>query len=76
MSRVIHARLDKETENVRRELARRLHWSDSKLVREGIKALAGRFVAPKRRAIIGQGQFASGVADLGSNKRRLRGFGR
>jgi hypothetical protein len=76
MSQVIHARLDEETESVRRELTRRLGWSDSKLVREGIKALAGRLVAGRRRLVIGQGQFRSGVADLGSNKKHLKGFGR
>ncbi len=76
MSRVIHARLDEETESVRRELTRRLRWSDSKLVREGIKALAGRLAAGQRRSIVGQGQFQSGVADLGSNKKHLKGFGR
>jgi len=76
MSRVIHARLDAEAENVRQELTRRLGWSDSKLVREGIKALAGRFTARGRRSIIGQGEFESGVTDLGSNKKHLKGFGR
>jgi hypothetical protein len=76
MSRVIHARLDTEAENVRRELARRLGWSDSKLVRQGIKALAGRLTARGHRSIVGQGRFQSGVSDLGSNKRHLKGFGR
>jgi hypothetical protein len=28
------------------------------------------------RKIIGQGQFHSGIADLGSNKKHLKGFGK
>jgi len=76
MSRVIHARLDAEAEDVRRELTRRLRWTDSKLVREAIKALAGRLAGAPRRAIVGQGEFQSGVPDLGSDEKHLKGFGR
>ncbi len=76
MSHVIHARLDDEAENARRELTRRLRWSNSKLVREAIKALAGRLPGVTRRSVLGQGRFESGVADLGSNKKHLKGFGR
>ena len=39
MSRIIHARLDVETERLLRELERRLGWNDSRVVREGIRAL-------------------------------------
>jgi hypothetical protein len=31
---------------------------------------------PKTRKIAGLGKFSSGVSDLGSNKKHLRGFGR
>ncbi|NLY01774.1 MAG: hypothetical protein GXY83_37290 [Rhodopirellula sp.] len=75
MSRVIHARLDEETDAVRRELSRRLRWSDSKIVREGIKALASRLTARRARRIVGLGEFESHVDDLGSSKAHLKGFG-
>jgi len=76
MSRVIHARLDEDSETVRRELARRLGWNDSQIVREGIKSLAGRVLPSRKRTIVGMGKFRSGIADLGSSKRHLEGFGR
>ena len=75
MSRVIHARLDEETDAVRQQLNLRLGWSDSQIVREGIKALAARLVPKRKRKIVGLGKFQSGVSDLGSNKRHLKGFG-
>ncbi len=75
MSRVIHTRLDPETEKMLHELERSFGWTPSQVVREGIKALNG-FLAPGgRRRIIGVGRFRSGVADLGSNKEHLQGFG-
>jgi hypothetical protein len=75
MSRMIHARLDAETERILRRLERRLGWNDSQVVREGIKALNG-LTARGRRRVIGLGRFSSGVPDLGSNKTHLKGFGR
>lgn len=76
MSRIIHARLDVQTDRVLREIERRLGWSDSQVVREGIKAL-NVLLGPKRsRQIVGLGRFRSGVKDLGSNKAHLKGFGR
>ena len=76
MSRIIHARIDPKTEKLLTDLERRLGWNDSKIVREGIKAL-GSLNAPKRkRKIVGLGRFRSGVSDLGSNKNHLKGFGR
>jgi hypothetical protein len=76
MSRIIHARLDTETEKVLRTLRRRLSWNDSQVVREGIKALNVLLVPRSARKIVGIGQFRSGRSDLGSNKRHLKGFGR
>jgi hypothetical protein len=76
MSRIIHARLDGETEKLLRQLERRLGWNDSRVVREGIKALRGLLVGGGSRQIIGLGRFHSGVPDLGSNKAHLDGFGR
>lgn len=76
LSRVIHARLDGPTERLLRELERRLGWSDSQVVREGIKALNVLLVPGRARPIVGLGRFRSGVRDLGSNKAHLKGFGR
>jgi hypothetical protein len=30
----------------------------------------------KKRKIVGQGKLSSGIRDIGSNKKHLRGFGR
>jgi hypothetical protein len=75
MSRVIHARLDAETERMLRRLERRFGWSDSQVVREGIKVLDGLTLRGPRR-VVGLGRFSSGIPDLGSNKAHLKGFGR
>jgi hypothetical protein len=75
MSRMIHARLDAETERMLRRIGRHLGWTDSQIVREGIKILHG--LTPRgRRRVSGLGCVASGIPDLGSNKDHLRGFGR
>ena len=76
MSRIIHARLDVQTERLLRELERRLGWSDSQVVREGIKALNVLLVPKRARQIVGLGRFSSNTRDLGSNKAHLKGFGR
>ncbi len=76
MSRIVHARLDSETERVLQQLERRLGWSDSEVVRAGIKALNGLLVCGDSRPIAGLGRFCSGIPDLGSNKDHLKGFGR
>ena len=75
MSRIIHVRLDVHTERLLRELERRLGWSDSQVVREGIKALNVLLVAKRSRQVVGLGRFRSGIRDLGSNKAHLKGFG-
>ena len=76
MSRVIHARLDDEAEKLLVELQRRSGWSDSQVVREGIEALNVLVVPKGNRKIVGVGRFRSGVPDLASNKRHLKGFGK
>ena len=76
MSRIIHARLDVETERLLRELERRLGWNDSRVVREGIRALNILLVPRRSRQIVGLGRFRSGIRDLGSSKTHLKGFGR
>jgi hypothetical protein len=75
MMRIVHARIDPATEKLLEGLKRQLGWSDSKAVREGIKALE-ILLAPSGRRIVGLGQFCSGIPDLGSSKRHLKGFGR
>ncbi len=76
MARIIHARVDAETERLVKNLRRQLGWNDSEIVREGIKALAGLVVPKHGREIVGSGRFRSGTGDLGSNKQHIREFGR
>jgi hypothetical protein len=76
MPSTIQARLDEPSKKMLSELIRRLGWSQSKVVREGLRLLAACHLGNGRRKIIGQGKFASGVGDLASNKEHLRGFGR
>jgi len=76
MATSIQARLDKETEQALARLVRRLGWTPSRAVREGLRLLAACYVPKGRRTVIGQGKFASGVGDLASNKAHLRGFGK
>ena len=54
---------------------RRLRWSPSKVVREGIRLLAASHPGSGHPKIVGLGKFSSGRADLGSNKKHLQGFG-
>jgi hypothetical protein len=76
MSSIIHAHLDQKTAVLCRQLTARLGWSESRIVREGIKALAALLKEKGWRKIIGQRRFRSGVPDLGSSKKHLTGFGR
>jgi hypothetical protein len=75
MPRMIHARLDAETERMLRRIGRHMGWSDSQIVREGIKILNS--LTPRgRQRVSGLGCCASGIPDLGSNTDHLKGFGR
>jgi hypothetical protein len=76
MSTVIHARLDADTDSLRSALQKQLGWSDSQIVREGIKALSSLIRTSGKRKIVGMGRFESGVSDLGSDKKHLEGFGK
>ena len=78
MSDIIHARLDARTRQIMQRLRRTHGWSDSEIVRQGIRALGEVELPPQERRdrIVGLGRFASGLPDLGSNKDRLRDFGR
>ena len=76
MSTIIHARLDADTNSLRNELQKRLGWSDSQIVRHGIKALSSYVRTSGKPRFVGIGRFKSGVPDLGSNKKHLEGFGK
>jgi hypothetical protein len=76
MKAIVQARLDPEARQALDGLVRRLGWSPSRVVRESLR-LMHRYHGPApRKRVIGVGEFASGIPDLGSNKRRLQGFGR
>jgi hypothetical protein len=72
----IQARLDQPSQKRLAQLMKQLGWSPSKVVREGLRLLAACHLRNGSRKIIGQGKFASGIPDLGSNKEHLKGFGR
>jgi len=81
MSSSIQARLDPASQKALTRLVRQLGWSPSRIVREGLLVLAACHLrkgkqGEGRRQIIGQGKFASGIPDLGSNKAHLKDFGR
>jgi len=75
LGKIVHARLDPESEKILERLRRRTGWRDSEIVRRGIRTLSG-FAGGSPRKILGLGKFRSGVRDLGSSERHLRGFGR
>jgi len=75
MASTIQARLDHESEELLRRLTRKTGWSPSQIVREGLRLLASCHAGKGKRALIGQGKFASGAGDLASNKAHLKGFG-
>jgi hypothetical protein len=76
MRTVIQARLDDRSRKRLAVLVRELGWTPSRVVREGLRVLEASYLRRKRRGVIGMGKFRSGVPDLGSNKKHLRGFGR
>jgi hypothetical protein len=71
--KTVQARLDANTEKTLARLVDQMGLSPSMVVREGIRLLAAS--QPKSRKIVGLGKFSSGVPDLGSNKKHLKGFG-
>jgi hypothetical protein len=72
----VQARLDRQSQVALERLVQHLGWSPSRVVREGVRLLASCYGTPTKKKVIGIGRFASGLRDLGSNKKRLRGFGR
>ena len=76
MSRVAHIRLDEQAEHILERLTRETGRTPSDLVREGLRLVAAATPAAGTPPVVGLGAFASGLADLGSNKAHLSGFGR
>jgi hypothetical protein len=76
MATLVHARLDPKTEHALSQLRRKLGLTDSAIIREAIRVLATTTIKPVRSRIIGMGAFESGISDLGSNKKHLKGFGK
>ena len=72
--KTVQARLDADTEQKLARLVTSLHLSPSMVVRKGIQLLAAS--QPEARRIVGLGAFSSGIPDLGSNRKHLKGFGR
>src|SRR5579872_1505453 len=72
----VQARLDRRSQAALERLVKHLGWSPSKVVREGVGLLPACYGTPSRRKVVGTGRFASGLTDLGSNEKRLEGFGR
>ncbi len=71
----VQARLDEDAAKELASLARRLGWSRSRVMREGIRLLAATHPPAGRPKIAGIGKFSSGLPDLGSNQKHLKGFG-
>jgi hypothetical protein len=76
MRSTLQARLDERSQKLLSALIRELGWSPSQVVREGLRILNATHLRRKKKGIIGLGKFRSGMVDLGSNKKHLRGFGR
>jgi hypothetical protein len=77
MNEIVHARIDSHTRQIMRRLKRRHGWSDSDIIRQGIRALGDTDLPPgqQNKRIVGLGKFASGISDLGSSDRHLDDFG-
>jgi len=76
MRNLVQARLDPDSQKALERLTGRLGWSPSQIVRERIRLLESCHGRGPGQRIAGLGKFSSGVRDLGSNKRHLKGFGR
>lgn len=76
MRSLIQARLDPPSQKRLAQLVKRLGWSPSRVVREGLRLLEACHLGRRSRKIIGLGKFASGIPHLGSNKEHMKGFGR
>ena len=75
MKSTVQARLDVASRRDLAKLVRSLGWSPSEVVREALRRMASSQLPVERPRVAGMGKFCSGVSDLGSNKKHLRGFG-
>jgi hypothetical protein len=75
MNTVVQARLDEEAQQALAEVIKRNGWSTSRAVREGLRLLVQQQGGDAASRMIGIGMFASGVSDMGSNKKYLEGLG-
>lgn len=76
MGRVIHARLDDESDRLLRRLRRSSGQNDSAIVREGLRALDAAGKKSVLSQVTGVGKFSSGIPDLATDKKHMRGFGK
>jgi hypothetical protein len=74
MAITLQARLDKKTEKTLSRLRKLTGLSDSELTRRGLLALE-RELEDEGPALIGMGKHDSGVSDLATNPRHMKGFG-
>jgi hypothetical protein len=75
MKTAVQARLDRRSQVALDRLVRITGWSPSRVIRESVQLLSACRGNPTRQRVIGVGRFASGISDLGSNKKHLKGFG-
>jgi hypothetical protein len=76
VSRLVQARLDEETDSLRAKLQKQLGWSNSRIVREGIKLLSAVTPTTRKRRFSGAGKYESGLPDLATNPKYLDDFGK
>lgn len=76
MRYTVQARLDANGRRDLAQLVRSLGWSPSQVVREAIRRMASYHLPPGRTRVAGLGKFSSGMSDLATNKKHLKGFGR
>ena len=75
MKTSVQARLDGPSRRDLERLTRKLGWSPSRVVREALKRMASLYPQNDQPRVVGLGRFSSGISDLGSNKKHLKGFG-
>lgn len=75
MKSTVQARLDTTSRRDLAQLVRSLGWSPSQVVREALRRMASSHLPAERPHIVGMGKFSSGISDLGSDKKHLKGFG-
>ena len=78
MSVDVPIRLDERTRQIMRRLKHLRGWNDSEIVCRAIRLLgtAELLLGQCDRRIVGIGEFASGIDDLGSEQGHLEQFGR